>query len=73
MTGYKLKPEFHLKQLGFTYSTCGPFTKHLEKIQKFREKGNLKHSYRNELDTFCFAHDTTYFVSNGFTFKKNFR
>ena len=23
----KLMPEMHLKQLGFTYSACGPFTR----------------------------------------------
>ena len=34
-----------------TWTTCGPFTKHCERIQKFRETGNLKHLYRNELDT----------------------
>ena len=27
MTGDKFMPEFHLKQPGFTYSACGPFTK----------------------------------------------
>ena len=27
-------PELHLKQPGFTYSACGPFTKHREKIRK---------------------------------------
>ena len=26
--------ELHLKQPGFTYSACGPFTKHRERIQK---------------------------------------
>ena len=31
----------------------GPFT-------KFRETGNLKHLYRNELDKTCFSHDTVY-------------
>ena len=36
-------PELHLRLVGFTYSVCGPFTKHLERIQKFRETGNLKH------------------------------
>ena len=41
--------ELHLKQPGFTYSGCGPFTKHSERVQKFRETGNLKHLYRNEL------------------------
>ena len=34
--------EFHLKQPGFTYNTCEPFTKHRERIQKFRETGNLE-------------------------------
>ena len=53
-------PELHLKQPGFTYSACGPFTKHRERIQKFRETGNLKHLYRNELDKACFAHDAAY-------------
>ena len=49
LTGGNYMPELHLKQPGFTYSACGPFTKHHEKIQKFRETGNLKHLYRNEL------------------------
>ena len=35
-------PELHLKQLGFTYSAFGPFTKHSKKIQKFRETGNIQ-------------------------------
>ena len=53
-------PELHLKQLRFTYSSWRPFTKHRERIQKFRETDNLKHLYRNELDKACFAHDATY-------------
>ena len=60
MTGDKFMPESHLRQPGFTYSACGPFTKHHERIQKFRETGNLKHLYRNELDKACFAHDAAY-------------
>ena len=40
-------PEQHLKEPGFTYSACGPFTKYCERIQKFRETGNLKDLYRN--------------------------
>ena len=27
LTGDKFMPEMHLKQPGFIYSTCGPFTK----------------------------------------------
>ena len=60
LTGDKFMPELHLRQLGFTYSTCGPFTKHRETIQKFREADNLKHLYRNELEHACFAHDVAY-------------
>ena len=50
-------PELHLKHPGFTYSASGPFTKHCERIQKFRETGNLKHLYRNKLDEAGFTHD----------------
>ena len=53
-------PEMHLNQPGFTCSACGPFTKHRERVKKFREAGNLKHSYRNELDKACFANDAAY-------------
>ena len=60
MTGDNLIPELNLKQRGFTYSACGPFTKHRERIQKFRETGNLKHLYRNKLDKACFSYDDAY-------------
>ena len=53
-------PELHLKQSGFTYIAWGPFTKHRERTQKFRESSNLKHVYRIELDKACFAHDAAY-------------
>ena len=33
----KFMPETYLRQPGFTYSTCGPFTKNKERIQKFKE------------------------------------
>ena len=53
-------PEMHLKQTGFNYSACGPFTKYCKRIQKFKEAGNLKYLYRNELGKACFAHDVAY-------------
>ena len=56
MTEDKVMPEFNLKQQGCIYSTCGPFTKHCERNQKFRETGDLQHLYKNELDKACFAH-----------------
>ena len=60
MTGNRFMPELHLKQPGFTYSACRPFTKHRERIQKFRETGNLTHLCRNELDKACFALNAAY-------------
>ena len=65
LSGDKLIPELHLKQPRFTYSACGPFTEHCERIQKFRETGNLKHLYRNELDKACFVHDAAFSDSKG--------
>ena len=53
-------PQLHLKQPGFTYSACGPFTKHCQRIQKFRESDDLKHLYQNKLDKACFVHDAGY-------------
>ena len=44
LTGDKFMAELHLRKPGFTYSVCRLFTKHRERIQKFRETGNLKHS-----------------------------
>ena len=37
----KFMPEMHLRQPGFTYNTCGPFTKKKERVQKFKETGDL--------------------------------
>ena len=33
LLGDKSMPEIHLRQLQFTYSACGPFTRHEERIQ----------------------------------------
>ena len=59
LTGDKFWPELYLKQPWFTYSACVPFTKHHERIQKFRGAGNLKYFYRHELSKACFARDAT--------------
>ena len=53
-------PEMHLKQPGFTYSACAPFTKNKERIQKFKETGDSRYIYKNELDKACFQHDMAY-------------
>ena len=52
--------EMHLKQPGFTYSACDPFTKNKERIEKFVQTGNTNFIYKNELDKACFQHDMAY-------------
>ena len=59
LAGDKLMPEMHLRQPGFTYSVCGPFAKSKKKIQKFKQTGDSRYTYRNELDKGCFQHDMT--------------
>ena len=39
----KFMPEIHLRQSQFTYSACGPFTKHKQRIQKFKETGDTNY------------------------------
>ena len=53
-------PELHLKQPGFTYSGCVPFTRNKERIEKFMQTGNTDFIYRNELDKTSFQHDMAY-------------
>ena len=53
LVGDEFMPEMHLKQLGFTYSACGPFTKNKQRIEKFMQKGNTDFIYRNEFDKGC--------------------
>ena len=60
LVGDKFMPEMHLRQPGFTYSACGPFTKNKESIQKFKETGDTSYIYKNELDKACFQHDMAY-------------
>ena len=57
LVGDKFMPEMHLKQPGFTYSACGPFTKSKERIERFMQTGNTNFIYKRELDKACFQHD----------------
>ena len=50
----------HIRQLGFPYSACGLFTKNKERIQKFKETGDSRYIYGNELDKASFQHDVAY-------------
>ena len=49
--------ETHLKQPGFTYSTCGIFTQNKERIKWIKETGDARYIYQNKLDKARFQHD----------------
>ena len=53
-------PEMHLRQPGFTYSDCGPFSKNKGRIKKFKEIGVSRYIYQNELDKAYFQQDISY-------------
>ena len=67
LAGDKFMPEIDLRQPQFTYSACGPFTKHEQRIQKFKETGDKNYIYMNELDKACFVHDAAYSDSKDLT------
>ena len=67
LAGDKFMPEIHLRQPQFTYSACGPFTRHEERIQKFKETGDTNYVYKNELGKACFVHDAAYSDSKDLT------
>ena len=52
--GEKVMQKLHLKQPGIA---CGPFAKYRGRIQKLKEKGDLKYIYKNLLDNTCFTDD----------------
>ena len=53
-------PEMHLKQPGFCYSACNPFTKSIERIEKFMATGNTDFIYNSEFNKACFQLDMAY-------------
>ena len=67
LAGDRFVPEMYLRQPKFTYRACGPFTKHKQRIQKFKKTGDTKYIYKNELDKPCFAHDAAYSDSKDLT------
>ena len=60
LAGDKFMPEMHLRQPQFVYSACGPFTRHKERIKKFKQTGDTRYIYRNGLHKACFQHDSAY-------------
>ena len=60
LAGDNFMPGMHLRQRGFTFSACEPFTKSKERIQAFKKAGDSKYIYQNELDKACFQDDIVY-------------
>ena len=58
LAGDKFMPEMHLRQPGFTFSACGPFTENKERIQKLKETRDSRYIY--QLNKACFQHDMAY-------------
>ena len=54
-------PELHLvDSIVKKHSTCGPFTKHTQRVQDFLNTGKLIYIYKNDLHKACFQHDMAY-------------
>ena len=54
-------PEMHLWDFKVkTYSACGPFTRHQQRINDFMKDGKLCHIAKFRLDGACFQHDSAY-------------
>ena len=60
MEGDRFKPEMYLRQPGFTYSVCGPFTKNKKKLRKFKDMRDSPYSYQEQLDKACFVRYMAY-------------
>ena len=51
-------PKIHLRKPEFTYIAWSTIYKDKERIQTFKETGDLRYIYQNELDEACIKHDT---------------
>ena len=52
--------DMHLRHPEFAYNACKPLTKNKERTRKFKETGDSKYIYQNELGEACFQHDMAY-------------
>ena len=60
LAGDTFMPEMLLKQSGFTYEVCCPFTKNKERNERFMETRNTDYAYKNDLDKACLQHNMAY-------------
>ena len=50
LVGDRFMLEMHLRETGFAYTACGPFTKNKERAQKFKETRNSWYIYQSKLE-----------------------
>ena len=50
----------HLIQPGFTCSACDSFYTNKERTKKFKNAGDYRYTYQNELDKTCFQRHIVY-------------
>ena len=60
LAGDKFTAEMHLRQLEFTNSVSGPFSKNKDRRLKLKETGDSRYIYQNKLDKDYFQHDMAY-------------
>ena len=60
LAGDQFRPEMHLKQPGFTYSPCGPFTKKKKELKNLKKQKIQNIFDELELDKACVQHDMAY-------------
>ena len=53
-------PEMNLKQPGFTYIACGPFTKNKERLKNLKKQKIQAIFTKINLIRLCFQHDMAY-------------
>ena len=56
LAGDKFIPEMHLRHSGFTFITCGAFTRNNKRIHKLKKTGDSRYIYQNKLDKDCLQH-----------------
>ena len=52
--------EMHLRQAGLLIVFVDHLQKNKDRIQKFKETGDLQYIYQNKLDKACFQHDIAF-------------
>ena len=45
LTGHKFMPKIHIRQPGFTYSVCKPFTENKERIKNLKETEDSRYIF----------------------------